>query len=430
MTLFSDFQDQIEQSGSRRFLVAFSGGLDSTALLLLFTKLRQKQPHFEFRAIHIHHALSPHADAWLAHCRRLCASLEIPFIAERVKVEKSQGIEAGAREARYRAIASHLLAGETLVTAHHLQDQSETFLLALKRGSGLQGLSAMQVRSHLFQMPLLRPLLNISRPQLEEYLQREMPSLRWVEDESNLDNRYERNFLRNDILPRLRRRWPHFDKSVQRAAQHCFEQQQLLNELLAEEFERRYCSQRQCLNIADFHAASVPKQCALLRLWFSRLQINMPSELQLHQLRQDLIFSAPDAMPQFHLGPYILRRYRQYLYITAAFQDLSNLRITVGGEGEIRLPDNLGLLTVVRQGNHLIFRWQDKCSKLPLTEQEIQIRFGYSGKVASSRGEFHRDIKKIWQRLEVPPWQRKRIPLVFYADKLQSAVGFFDIFSV
>ncbi len=202
MDLLSDIEKQLKKATAQAFLIALSGGLDSTVLLSLFAKLRQKRPHLpplSVRAIHIHHGLSPNADSWAKHCQDLCDQFQIPLIIERVQVDKTNGIEAGAREARYQAIKKHLQTQEILVTAHHLNDQTETFFLALKRGSGLKGLGAMQQQSVLFGMPILRPLLGFTRTQLENYAQKE--KLNWITDESNEDNRYDRNFLRNEILP-------------------------------------------------------------------------------------------------------------------------------------------------------------------------------------------------------------------------------------
>ena len=171
MDLLSDIEKQLKQTSAQGFLIALSGGLDSTVLLSLFAKLCQKQPHLQpsVRAIHIHHGLSQNADNWVKHCQNLCDQFQISLVIERVEVDKTNGIEAGAREARYQAIKKHLQTQEMLVTAHHLNDQTETFFLALKRGSGLQGLGAMQQQSVLFGMPILRPLLGFTRPQLEDY---------------------------------------------------------------------------------------------------------------------------------------------------------------------------------------------------------------------------------------------------------------------
>ena len=426
MPLFKRFQTLCDQTSYTRFLIAFSGGLDSTALLSLFIKLRQNRPHFELRAIHIHHGLSSNADAWVIHCQHICATFNVPLIVEKVQVEQTDGIEAGARQARYQAIARHLQADEILVTAHHLQDQTETFLLALKRGSGIQGLGAMQTQSTVYDLPIFRPLLSFSRQQLEKHVQSE--NLNWIEDESNADNRYDRNFLRNEILPQLKNRWPHFDQAVQRSAQHCFEQQQLINELLAEEFWKNYQKTDRTFNLSNFAQFSVHKQRVLIRLWLAQLQLEMLSLAQLDQLIRDVIFARQDANPQFKLGEKLVRRYQQKLYLTDKFADLREIQIDIIPNQRIALPDGLGEFIALRQENSISFQWLDKISTLAFTEKPIQIRFKYSGKVKLAEKGVNEDIKKIWQNLSVPPWQRNRIPLIFYGEHLKSAVGFFEVF--
>lgn len=424
MDLFSVFEQQLKQTTAQHYLIALSGGLDSTVLLTLFAKLRQIQPHFHLRAIHIHHGLSPNADNWVEHCQSLCAQYEIPFIIEKVQIDYRNGIEAGAREARYQAILRHIQSNEILVTAHHLNDQTETFFLALKRGSGLQGLGAIQKHSELFGMKIFRPLLSFTREQLEHYSHTE--HLTWVYDESNNDTRYERNFLRNEILPKLRARWTHFDHAVQRAAQHCFEQQQLINELLQETF-LEHCQTPTEFQLHQFNQYSSPKQTALLRMWFSQNQWEMPSKRQLEQLINDVVLAKKEANPQFHLGKQIVRRYQSCLYLTADFADLTGICLEMR-DSHILLPDNLGELYLQRTSQHFIFSWQQFSVELQPTVLPIQIRFGYSGKIKHHPKRPREDIKKIWQELSVPPWQRNRIPLIFYGDQLQSAVGFFKVF--
>ncbi len=435
MVFLDDFE-QLIPLDCRRFLLAFSGGLDSSVLLKLFAQLREKyqenRPHFAstqssaitLRAIHIHHGLSPNADTWAAHCERICRQMGIPLIIERVQPEGSQGIEGNARMARYQAIKRHLRENEILVTAHHLNDQTETFLLALKRGSGLSGLGAMQKQSRLFDMPICRPLLNYTRRQLEDFARHE--GLDWVEDESNQDNRYERNFLRNQILPRLRDRWPHIDQTVQRSAQHCFEQQQLLNELLQPIYRRHSdCEGRFVLH--NFGEYSAAKQTALLRLWLIENQCVLPSTLQLRQFMQDVVYSGPDAVPQFQIEQKIIRRFRQTLYITPKFADLQAIQIPIGLQSDIQLPDNLGCLYIERFVDRIDFKWKTHSVSLPQTRLPVQIRFGYHGKVKTAQNRPSEEIKKIWQALNVPPWERSRIPLIFYGDEFKSAVGFIRV---
>ncbi|WP_424407984.1 tRNA lysidine(34) synthetase TilS [Pasteurella sp. PK-2025] len=431
--LLSQFQTQLAQlpATQQHFLIAFSGGLDSTALLHLFAKLREKQPHLQLRAIHIHHGLSQYADDWVTHCQQICQQVNIPFIVEKVKVDRHKGIEAGAREARYQAIRNHILPHEMLATAHHQQDQTETFFLALKRGSGVAGLSAMQTQSQIDGLSLFRPLLSFTRTALREYVQQ--AKLHWIEDESNEDSRYDRNFLRNDVLPLLRQRWTHFDNAVQRSAQHCFEQQQLLNELLDAEFSQNFDKTHRTFDVQHFAQASPLKQNALLRLWLTQCGVSMPSKVQLNQLIQDVVFAKPDGIPQFQLGEHYVRRYQHKLYLTPHFADLSSLRFPLKIGETLHLPDGLGTLSLQQNTQQLQVSWQHAqqllTHTLPLTAEPIEVRFGYQGKVRLTPTSANKDIKKIWQHYAVPVWLRQRIPLIFYADQLKCAVGYFTLSS-
>ena len=208
---------------SRQILVAFSGGLDSTVLLHQLVQWRTENPGVALRAIHVHHGLSANADAWVTHCENVCQQWQVPLVVERVQLaQEGLGIEAHARQARYQAFRSALLPGEALVTAQHLDDQCETFLLALKRGSGPAGLSAMAEVSEFAGTRLIRPLLARTRGELEQWALAH--GLRWIEDESNQDDSYDRNFLRLRVVPLLQQRWPHFAEATARSAALCAEQ--------------------------------------------------------------------------------------------------------------------------------------------------------------------------------------------------------------
>ena len=219
---------------SRQILVAFSGGLDSTVLLHQLVQWRTENPGVALRAIHVHHGLSANADAWVTHCENVCQQWQVPLVVERVQLaQEGLGIEAQARQARYQAFARTLLPGEVLVTAQHLDDQCETFLLALKRGSGPAGLSAMGEVSEFAGTRLIRPLLARTRGELEQWALAH--GLRWIEDESNQDDSYDRNFLRLRVVPLLQQRWPHFAEATARSAALCAEQERLLDELLVDD---------------------------------------------------------------------------------------------------------------------------------------------------------------------------------------------------
>lgn len=411
------------------FLLAYSGGLDSTALVSLFAELKQQLPQLKLRAIHIHHGLSPNADRWAEHCQQQCDQFQIPLIIEQVRLDGKDNLEQAARTARYQAIKPHLQQNELLVTAHHLNDQSETLLLALKRGSGIKGMAAMQVRSELWNMPIFRPLLDYSRQQLEAYVRAQ--TLNWIEDESNQDNRYDRNFLRNQILPELRQRWTAIDRTLQRSAQQCYEQQQLLEELLLPLFQQHYRSSDQTLNVEGFVDYSRQKQQFLLRLWLEKIGLSMPSQTQLNELIDSLIFAAHDSQPQLQLGEFFVRRYQQRLYLTARYADISACILKVELQQSLQLPDQLGTLCFEPQAEGLNVVWRQAeqprqfLLPLPKNAEKIEIRFTYSGKVRLAANRPNQDIKKIWQNAGIPPWQRQRTPLVFYGDTLIAALGVF-----
>jgi tRNA(Ile)-lysidine synthetase-like protein len=208
--------------GSRGLLVAFSGGLDSTVLLVLAARFARAHG-LALNALHVHHGLSPHADDWVAHCEGVCRQLAVPLIVERVQLCRGNGesLEAQARAARYERLAAHLGEGEWLLTAHHQDDQLETLLLALKRGAGLRGLAGMVASQPFAAGHLLRPLLDMSRAELAEAAQ-SLP-YGWVEDESNEDPSYDRNFLRQQIIPLLKDRWPAMARTTARTMALCAE---------------------------------------------------------------------------------------------------------------------------------------------------------------------------------------------------------------
>lgn len=207
--------------------IALSGGLDSCVLLHSLAAL---QLPVVLRALHINHQISPNATSWQEHCADICARLNIPFTAVKVDVKNTgRGIEDAAREARYAVFEQHLSSGDYLFTAHHSDDQSETMLLRLMRGAGPRGLAAMAQARRLGQGILYRPLLNFSRAELEEYAQEQ--ALTWVNDESNTNDHYDRNYLRNQVMPLLRERWPAFANKWQQTAELCAANEALIDEL-------------------------------------------------------------------------------------------------------------------------------------------------------------------------------------------------------
>lgn len=401
----------------RRLLVAFSGGLDSTVLLHQLTLLRDSvAPEIQIRAMHIHHGLSAQADRWVAHCQSVCRHWNVPLEVAYVQLPAGgQGIEGEARSARYHALTQTLFADEVLLTAQHQDDQCETLLLALKRGSGPAGLSAMPERLSFAHTKLLRPLLNLSRTDLELWAIEHQ--LSWIEDESNQDDKYDRNFLRLRVLPIIQRRWPHFARSVTRSAQLCGEQEQLLDELLAEQLAD-LMQGNGALLIEPLCEASDARRFAILRRWLGYHQAAMPSRAALQRLWQEVALSREDASPRLRLGRHEVRRFQGALYwVPVVSIDKDKIYPWSAPYQPLHIR-GLGILSAVAPPN-------GQAVRLPKSDEVVSVRFKASGLQHIVGRDKGRALKKIWQELNIPPWQREITPLLFYGEQLISAVGIF-----
>ncbi|EKS6738089.1 MULTISPECIES: tRNA lysidine(34) synthetase TilS [Enterobacter] len=398
----------------RQLLVGFSGGLDSTVLLHRLKLWRDNEPDIQLRAMHIHHGLSPHADAWVAHCEAVCAAWAIPLTVERVHLQdEGLGIEAQARKARYAAFAAELQPDEALVTAQHLDDQCETLLLALKRGSGPAGLSAMPERADFAGSHLLRPLLGETRASLETWAREH--ELSWIEDESNQDDRYDRNFLRLRVVPLLSERWPHFAEAAARSAMLCAEQESLLDELLSEELAELISAQGS-LTIAPLEAMSPARRAALLRRWLASHGAAMPSRAMLARFWDEVALAREDATPCVHLNGFDVRRYKGALWWVKSSPSLADRVLDWPSLAEpLLLPCDAGRVSLVPTGH----------VRLPEPGEPVTVRFKAGGLLHIVGRNGGRKLKKIWQESNVPPWRRDTTPLLFYGETLIAAAGVF-----
>ena len=395
-------------------LVAFSGGLDSTVLLHQLVQWRAQHPEVALRAIHIHHGLSPHADSWVQHCESVCMQWQVPLVVERVHLEDDGlGIEAQARRARYQAFAQTLLPGEVLMTAQHLDDQCETFLLALKRGSGPAGLSAMGENSPFAGTQLIRPLLAQTREALEAWARQH--ELCWIEDESNQDDTYDRNFLRLRVTPLLQQRWPHFAQAVARSAALCAEQESLLDELLASDLADCITAHGTLLLVPLMMMSDV-RRAALLRRWLAGLNAPMPSRDGLERIWQEVALAREDASPCFRLGEYEVRRYQSQLWWVKSVDGQSETVIPwLEWKTPLALPAGLGSVQLISAGE----------LRMPKEDETVSIRFKAPGLLHIVGRNGGRKLKKIWQEQGIPPWRRDTTPLLFYGETLIAAAGVF-----
>ena len=414
--------------------VAYSGGLDSSALLHLASAYGRRHgvPVFAF---HVHHGISPNADAWLAHCQAGALALGVGFCARKVELGKTKsGVEAAARKLRYAALGAMCAeqGASLLLTAHHLDDQAETVLLQLLRGSGTAGLSGMDGANSAPELlgnaglVMARPLLPLSRAELEAYVAEH--AIAYVEDESNTHPRYARNALRHQVMPALAQAFPGYQERFARSAAHAQSAQRLLNELAEQDLAA--VREGDCLDVARLRAMSADRASNLLRHWFALRGLRMPSTAWLHEMLTQLIEARHDAQLLVSHPDCHIRRHRDRLYITPKLADLAGQRdpddegvlvkegqlFRWNGETSLAFPDYGGVLHVDPAEQGLSGAW--------LREQQLQIDFRQGGerlKPAPNRPT--RALKYHYQTCDVPAWERARLPIVSAGKDLLFAAG-------
>jgi tRNA(Ile)-lysidine synthase len=310
--LIRRLRDLVPEYPPASLCVALSGGVDSTVLLAALSE--RKSLRSRLRAVHVNHRLHPNAKHWAAQCRELAGRLEIPLTVLTAKVSRARGtsLEAEARKARYELLAADLGEGEALLTAHHEDDQFETVLLQLLRGAGVAGLAAMPEVSRFGAGWLVRPLLPITRPTLEAWaIARE---LAWVQDDTNADERFDRNYLRLQVLPALRARWPGAPRSVSRSARHAAEAQRLLNALALADVERAAVGD--ALSVQVLRTLSMDRRRNALRYWIAGFGCQLPNTARLEELAGPVLDAREDAKPELAWPNTLVQRRDELLTLT------------------------------------------------------------------------------------------------------------------
>ncbi|UPR35061.1 tRNA lysidine(34) synthetase TilS [Vibrio cyclitrophicus] len=429
--LIETFTSVLHQSALKpsRLIVAFSGGVDSRVLLELAAQYAQTH-NIECRAVHVHHGLSDNADCWANQCQVWCDALSVSLAVERVSLDTNSGesIEKLARDARYQAFKKHIRQGDVLVTGQHIDDQVETFLLALKRGSGPKGLSSMAKVMPFDDAYIVRPLLSVTRTDIEASA-RDM-ALTWVEDESNQDVRFDRNFIRHQVTPTLTERWPSFRESVSRSAQLCAEQELLLDELLESHFQQALYDgevKSQSLDIKVLSQHSALLRARLLRMWLSYCGQAMPTQKQLKLIWDEVACAQADANPKLVLNEAEVRRFNQHLYVVKETKDLSNWQSDISMEECLVLPDGLGELHLNSAMSEGVSDHRDVQSfSLSDTSVTLRVIFNPEGLSAHPVGRGHsRKLKKLFQEYQVPSWLRRRTPILMDGDRVIAVLGLF-----
>jgi tRNA(Ile)-lysidine synthase len=423
--------------------VAFSGGVDSTALLAALA--RKRSGSLQLRAVHVDHGLRAASKQWAAHCRALARDLHVPLKVLTTKVVRPRGtsLEAAAREARYRLLATELRPGEILLTAHHSDDQLETVLLQLLRGSGLPGISAMPALAPFADSLLARPLLSRSRTELERWVRQQ--GLTWVEDDTNVDESLDRNYLRLRVLPLIRDRWPGSATAVARSARHAAEAQALLDTLARADIDR--ASYGESLSIQSLRALPPERRRNALRFWITRAGYLAPDTKRLEEIAGPLLDARPDANPFVEWGEgegsaraqrhgdllSLGRKMSRGLSRPPLSRSTAHMLVDSASAGTVR---TLAASASPTAPSELVWSWRDSLvyelphdlGKLELEPDDrgpvdldalphpLVIRWRRGGeRLSPRRGGPRRALKNLLQEFHVPVGERPRLPLLFSA---------------
>jgi tRNA(Ile)-lysidine synthase len=392
--------------------VAYSGGVDSHAMLHALASLRHELP-CRVAAVHVNHGLQEAAAAWDEHCRAVCAALDIPYVCLRVDARAAAGEsrEAAARVARYTALKDWLPRGDCLLTAQHRDDQAETLLLQLLRGSGVKGLAAMPRSACFGGGRLLRPLLDCSHQALVDYAVANR--LNWVDDPSNGDVSLDRNFLRRETLTMMRRRWPALSATLARSARHCAEAARVLEDLAREDLRGIAGASAETLPASALLALSPPRRNNLLRHWLTERGAGIPPEAVLARVAREILGSRADAEACVRWGAWELRRYRDRLHLLAQGPHLDRSgSIAWRPETALELPGAGGVLSACRSSG-------EGLRAAALDGAAVSVRWRRGGEQCRPVGRpHHHALKKLFQERGIPPWERGRIPLVYVGEEL------------
>lgn len=393
----------------QRVLLAVSGGVDSMVLLHSAVTAQLPQPMV---VVHVNHQLSPFAADWQAHVSDCCARLGVDCVSLMVRVEQQgAGLEEAARQARYAAIERHLLPGDLVLMAHHRQDQLETFFLRLARGAGVRGLAAMAPLREWGSAKLGRPFLSIDRFTIEAYARTH--ALTWVDDESNTNDHFDRNFLRLNVIPLLQQRWPDLPLQAAKAMEQLRQSDTLLNEFAEEDL--KHCHPRSerlgvSIEMAPLRIWSESRRYNLIRYWLASQGYRAPSRKRLVEL-DTLLTAKRDQNPLLDWGDCEVRRYRERIYcLPSGWSSVHSTALDCSSNDDVDL------------GGHQL-KWTAASPGLPSGNYRVVLRAqAPEGLRAHPVGRAHSQVlKKLLQEYGLEPWLRDHLPLIFLGDRLMAA---------
>lgn len=395
-------------------LVGLSGGVDSVVLLHMLHILSARYD-WQLSALHVHHGISRNADAWAKFCAGLCERDRIPFHVEKVDIAplRAHGIEAAARKLRIAAFSRQT--SDYVALAHHADDQAETLLLQMLRGAGVRGAGAMPVLARRAASPaLLRPLLHCARSEILDYAAAQ--GLQWVEDESNANDSYPRNYLRHRVMPLLSAHFPAYRETLGRSARHFAEATQLLDELAKQDAGQALEGNE--MRVGALRALPLTRAKNLLRYFLHMQGAPMPQSAHLDEMLRQLCDARQDAAVEVRVGEFQLRRYRDSVYVLPETAEFDRA-LSLPWQGEAMLdwvPLAKRLHFSRTTGTGISFR---KLQRAPVT---LRLRNG-AEVIRPHPAAAKRTLKNLLQQHHIPPWERVRLPLLFCGEDLACVVG-------
>ncbi len=404
--------NEINSLDSRKFLLAFSGGVDSMVLLDLLMNLVKESD--QLRVVHINHNLNEYSDDWAQFSSKVCEKYDLPLINASVKPKRQgKGLEADARALRYQSFREIIQDNEYLLTGHHQDDQMETLLYRIFRGTGIGGLRAIRRKTKFGKGFLYRPMLNVSRDKIEEYAR--LKNLKWICDSSNNDSSYDRNYLRKDIIPLIKKRWPSVEKKVSRLAVIAEQNQSLLNEFAIEDIGK--LKNYSHLDVGTLSGKSYPRIVNIFRFMINKNNMGVPSMQVLNEGIKTLMHSKSES-PSMTWNDYSIRRYKHRLYfLNSSLNSPNNLLTEISWDinKTINLGENLGSIQAqFLTGDGISL---NKCPK------SLAIKYRKGGEEIKPSGhKITKSLKNLFQENNVLPWVRDKIPLI-YVDQELISVG-------
>ena len=408
--LFKIFESAITTKVNKKkyneLLVAYSGGSDSTALLYFANEMARKYK-IGVRAVHVNHNLNIESQKWEKHCKEFCKKMQIPIIIKNINIQIKTGdsIEERAREKRYEAIKSLITNKTIMMTAHHAEDQAETFLYQLFRGSGVKGLSSMPDFKNLLIGYHARPLLGLSKNTLIDVIN--FKEFKYVKDKSNDNTNFSRNFIRKEILPNIKKKWPSYANTISRSASNLADSDKLNNDLAIIDIKKYLLEDINKIStnvkeLDDYRLNNV------VRFWIKKNSFRMPSLEQIYSICLNVLNAGDDKIPFFSCREYEIRRHNNYIEVMKPLKKHDPLKVYQWKFKENLIISNLSLN----------LSWKNLEDRLGYSlNNDVEVRFRKKGQNIEL-GK-NKNLKDYMRENKIPPWKRERTLLIYINKELK-----------